>query len=783
LIRRAPLLAAAVAFLAGVGIRDAPGLPPAIALSAAGALLIPPFLGPRRPRAGLAAAAVLVAFFLAGMAAPAAAPRASPALAAALRSNRPLRMVGRVRGIPADRDDTIFLRLAAERLDGRRAAGEGILVRLPRGITAAASRVEGLLPGDRVRIVLTLRRPRSFGNPGAFDYGAHLRRLGILALGWSKSPLLVERLQPGRELPARWVGRLRGRLLRGLGRAVRQPHARGLLGALLLGDRSDLAPEDRERLVRAGTFHLIAVSGLHVGLLAWFVLAAGSVVGLRNRCCRGLALGLLPVYAALTGAGAPVVRAAWMVGFLIAGGLLSRGNSAPNALGAAALLTLAPRPEGIQDPGLQLSFAATAAILLLSRGPVGRRGGRLPGVLAVSGAAFLGVAPLLARSFHRIAPIGILASALCAPLAAAALLAGALAMSLESLVPGLGGPPGRLAGWITVGMLRLAALGEAVPLGSWPTPGPGPAVLVGYYVLLLAACHRGTWTARLRPVLRALLGFALGAVLAGAPGHPARRIELYLLDVGQGESIVLRLPEGIDVLVDGGGLAGTRLDIGAAVVAPALWALGVRRLHRVIVTHPDRDHAGGIPAILERFPVGGIWIPPDPTDGFRELRSRAAGLGIPIREVTAGERAVWSGAEVTVLNPPSKPDAGAPDNERSVVLRVRREGTCLLLTGDAGRPAEARLVEAGLGPCDVLKVGHHGSRSGTGRELLEALRPRLALVSAGAGNSWGHPDLEVLRRLARARVRVLRTDVDGMVSLTIEGRVIGWSTFRARGDE
>lgn len=759
-------------------MRDVSGLHPAIALGVAGGLLMPPFLGRCRPRRGLAAVAILAAFFLAGVAAPAAAPRASPALAAALRSGGPLPVIGRIEGIPADRDGLIFLRLAAESLDGRAAAGEGILVRLPRGITAAAARVEGLLPGDRVRIVLALRRPRSFGNPGAFDYGAYLRRLGILALGWSKSPLLVERLRPGPELPVRWVGRLRGRLLRGLDGAVREPHARGLLGALLLGDRNDLAAEDRERLVRAGTFHLIAVSGLHVGLLAWFVLTAGTAAGIGTRRSRWLAVGVLPVYAALTGAGAPVVRAGWMVGFLIAGGLLSRGRSAPNALGAAALLTLAPRPEGIEDPGLQLSFAATAAILLLaSRGPI-RRGG----VLAVSGAAFLGVAPLLARSFHRVAPVGILASALCAPLAAAALLAGALAMSLESLAPGLGAPAGNLAGWITVAMLRLAALGEAIPLGSWPTPGPGLSVLVGYYLLLLAACLQGQWTSRLRPVLRVLLGLALGAVLAGSPGRSARRTELHVLDVGQGESILLRLPGDIDVLVDGGGLGGARLDVGAAVVAPALWALGVRRLHRVIVTHPDRDHAGGIPAILERFPVGGIWIPPDPAGGFRDLRSRAAQLGIPIREVTAGERAMWSGAHVTVLHPPPDPAPGTPDNERSLVLRIRRDGTCLLLTGDAGRPAEARLLATGLGRCEVLKVGHHGSRSGTGRALLAALRPRIALVSAGAGNSWGHPDLAVLRRLERAGARVLRTDLDGMVSLTLDGRVIGWSTFRARGD-
>ncbi len=238
------------------------------------------------------------------------------------------------------------------------------------------------------------------------------------------------------------------------------------------------------------------------------------------------------------------------------------------------------------------------------------------------------------------------------------------------------------------------------------------------------------------------------------------------------------------MLVDGGGLTHGSLDVGERVVAPALWALGIRRLDLVAGTHAHHDHLGGLPSVVRRFPTARGWLPrgvslqahPD-TLALSQLCRRR---GIPLRQVGRGVVHELGPVRVEVLHPHAEMP-GADPNRASLVLRLEIGRRCILLTGDAGVKVEAALVRAGqVEPCDILKIGHHGSRGASSPGFLGRLRPRIAVVSVGQGNPWGHPHSEVLQAVARAGARTFRTDRHGMISLETDGNWIRWSVRALR---
>ena len=214
-------------------------------------------------------------------------------------------------------------------------------------------------------------------------------------------------------------------------------------------------------------------------------------------------------------------------------------------------------------------------------------------------------------------------------------------------------------------------------------------------------------------------------------------------------------------------------------MVPTLWRLGVRRLRLVVGTHPHHDHLGGLPAVLRRLPTEEVWLPSGtgrPHPDVAAIRQACQDTGSRLRRVGAGLVRRFGGVRLEVLHPPA-PAGVAEANSRSLVLRVHWRRRCLWLTGDAGVPEEMELEDAGsVESCDVLKVGHHGSRSATGVRLVTSLRPRLALISVGEGNRWRHPDPEVLHRLTESGATVLRTDRHGQISVETDGRWLRWST-------
>jgi competence protein ComEC len=797
---RHPLLLAALSFAAGIAISSPGTDPPAVlgaALSlplAALLLLLSAAAGRRRrlARAGYRLAALAAAWVLAGAGAvslrdPAAAGiEALPPVEHALEAGEPVPVEGIVISLPRLREGRLRLRLRPERLDGTPlpgVAGPCVMTLSvggdPRGTVAWS---EHLLPGDRLRASARLRLPRPFRNPGGFDLVRYLRRQGIAVGGSVKSSLLLERLASGPPTPRRALARIRRRLLAPLDRRARRMPGGGpdaLLAAMTWGDRSAVDPRDRQALIASGTYHLLAISGMHVGLVIVSLLAAARAVGLGPATGRAVVLALLPAYAALAGGSAPVVRAVLMAATLIAARAAGRAATPLNALGAALLAVLVVSPVALFDPGLQLSAVATASVLRF--GPALSRLARGPRLLrataAASVASLLGAGPWLARTSHWIAPVGVLANLLAVPLSGLAVLGGAVGCILDAAHPGAGRPALWAAELAARGLVASSRWLATVPGGSWPSAGPAAGVLAAYYLLLAAvACMPPAWR-QLRRLVLGLLVVAALAVGAGAPGTGADGcLRLYVLDVGQGDSILLRLPDGAAVLIDGGGLAGSSFDLGGSVVAPALWALGVRRVDLLVGTHPHHDHLGGLASVIERFPTREVWLGAGPAadPDVAALVRACVQRGARLRHARAGVTRDFGAASLRVLHPTGafpRDDA----NEASLVIEVRYKGRRLLLAGDAGASAERTLALRHLpGRIDILKVGHHGSRTATTAEFLERMRPAWAVISVGERNAWGHPDPEVLGRLADAGVRVRRTDRHGMVTFTTDGRWVAW---------
>jgi competence protein ComEC len=686
----------------------------------------------------------------------------------------PVRLAGTCREVYRDRQGRLMLVVDVDTLTARGTA------RPMRG--RARVEVGGspdavpVAEGDRVGLWADLRPPRGFGNPGAFDAVAHARREGIHALGHCKSLRLVER-EGGdtRWWPARAVSGARAWAARVLDAAILPGQERGLVRAMVLGDRAGVDPETSEAFRIAGTYHVLALSGAQVALLAGLVAVACRRAGSPPGPTLLVLTVALVGYAAFVGGDVPVVRATVMALALLLGRFLDLDGEAANLLGLAAAGLLVHAPSALGDAGFQLSFAATLGLILLTP----RSGGRprlpfrLEYVLAASLAAQAALVPLLAVHFHRLAPAALVLNLVAVPLSAAVLLSGFAVLASSLAVPPLAPWAGDVAWACAHALLRSGEVVRHVPALDVrvATPGPTALFLYGAGLVFFLAGRRRTGLAA------AVAGLAL--VVRG-PGPPAGdgRLHLTALDVGQGDCLVLRSPRGRVWLIDAGGSFGGGFDVGEAVVAPYLWSQGVRALDRLAVTHAHPDHAGGVPSLLRSFRVGEAWegVAPAGDRGYETLDGVLRRAETSRRAVVRGLADSWDGVRVDVLGPP--PPVRRPlktRNDDSVVLAATYGGVTLLLTGDLESTGERT-----LGPvhADVVKVPHHGSRSSSTPGFVSGLRSAVAVVSVGHRSRFGHPHAEVLERYHRAGVRVFRTDRDGATTLITDGDRLWARTWR-----
>jgi competence protein ComEC len=542
-----------------------------------------------------------------------------------------------------------------------------------------------------------------------------------------------------------------------------------LIHALTLDRKADLDPRLRRAFADSGLAHLLAISGLHVALIAgWVVMAAGWLLGRRHAWVAAACASW--GYVALLGLPAPATRSAVFISLKALTGLRQRHPSDGTILSVSALVVLAIDPGAVTDLGAWLSFSAVwgtqRAAAVLS--PAWRR--RQPAVLlATSVGATIATAPITAFAFGAVPLVGILANLVAIPLSAVALPGVFVSLASHTLAGG--------AGLALAALERVADLAAAVP-GGRITGVPGAAFAVPWLLALLAtvwlinggkAARR--WGVGWRPVAYAAsAGWALATLPPAFSRVEQERLVLYFLDVGQGDAIAVQTPRGRWMMVDAGPRT-LRGDAGRRVVLPFLRRHGVRQLDVLVVTHGDADHLGGAPA-LERTLAPSLVLEPGQPLGTRLYLEHLVAVDAegtrwsPTRE---GDSFLLDSVAVTVLHPSDSWIATQLEpNENSVVLRLRYRGFVALLTGDAGHVTEERLLPA-VGRAHLLKVGHHGSAGSTGEAWLETVRPGAAVVSVGQ-NRYGHPDPGVLARLERRGVAVFRTDKGGTVTVRSDGR-------------
>ena len=672
-----------------------------------------------------------------------------------------------------------------------------------------ASRLPEWRVGRRLRMPVTLRRPPRYANFGTPDQSHRLRTRGISLLGSVKSALLVDVMRPaGRR--AEWAAAARAHVRRWIARSVGVHSGRsgGIVTAVLIGDRAGLDPETTRRLQEAGTYHVIAISGGNIAILAGLLVAGLRLAGAGRRGAAFFAAAGLVAYAEVVVPEPSVARATFTgVTFLLARAADLRTRPL-NTLALAGACLVAASPGQLVDPGFQLTFGATLGILAgLPRlagstaastvvdgfgrflGPAARAGVLLLGATICAEAALL---PIAATWFSRISLAGLLLNFAAIPLMTVTQLAGMAAAALAPVWSSGAAAVGYAAHLAAFGIVESARLVDAAPALVIEVARPRPTLSAAYY---------GAWAlflySALRPVRRIALCVAAvstaamfvppgtvgsarwpAAAACAGLGAPERaggaRMRVLFLDVGQADATLVVLPTGRSLLVDAGGAVTGRTDVGRRFVVPAVRAAGVRRLDYLLVTHADPDHIGGAPDVVRELAPREIWegVPVPASRPRAELLALARTASSAWRARYAGDWFADGGAVVRVVHPPP-PDWERPRvrNDDSVVLDLRLGDVSIVLPGDIGSGVEAELA-ATWPPAAirVLKAPHHGSRTSSSAAFLAALDPDLAVVSAGRDSRFGHPHPEVVRRYAAQGAHLLLTGEVGAVSVCTDGR-------------
>lgn len=638
------------------------------------------------------------------------------------------------------------------------------------------------LPGDVVSLEGVLELPPD--DLDGFDYRAYLLGRGIVATMAFPEATLIERGGPSAQRAATM---LQLRLERALRRSLPEPHA-SLAAGIAVGRDDGLASEVVEDFRASGLAHLTAVSGSNVAILSGLVFVVATPLVGRRWAILPAAL-VLSFYLLAAGMAPTVVRSTIMAWTFLAGVWMGRPQGGLAALGLAAIVMTAVDPGLAQDAGFQLSLTATAGLIVLApwiesaltgalrKTRVAGFVGNVPvQAFSYTTAATVATLPIVAATFGRVSIAGLWANVLAEPLFVVAFPLSVLTALVGSANADAGSFAGLLAYYPLDFVLRVASFAGEMPGASVSTSDVGSSIAVAWYGVYVVAgwlLYRRTapdipWTppGNLAVIARrALAAMAAGAMAAwvgaaslGPIGGPGR-LEVVVLDVGQGDATLIRTPAGRNVLVDGG-----PSDIGLARELGAVLPHWERRIDLVLLTHGDEDHVAGLAGLSRRFAVGQAASngAAGGTVAGDLFLARAGG----VRLMEAGETFRIDGVLFEVLWPPV---AATPvnDNDASMVVRVSYGETSVLLTGDIEWPAQARLLEAGAGlAADILKVPHHGAGTSDGA-FFAAIGAEVAVISAGAGNRFGHPAEETLEALEGTTL--YRTDEDGRVRFRSDG--------------
>ena len=650
------------------------------------------------------------------------------------------------------------------------------------GLSSTALDIEGvgavratlrdrLVPGERIVVRGRLEpfdEPRNPGEPSMREIERDDGFAGRLA-----SAHLLSRAPPDPHDVRAWAARLRAAASHRIRESIPEPSATILAGALW-GERGTLPDEIHDAFQATGTVHVLVTAGLHLGIVAGLVAFLLSWLGLHRVAACSIALVLIVAYAWFTGAHLPSERAAAMIGVALLARACGARVTSWNALALAALVVAFLWPAAVDSASFALSFSCVAAIVLFAE-PIAHQLARLPfdervrEALALTCATQIGTWPLTAAVFSTLAPFAILANALVVPLVAVILIGGIATLMLPVVAP-----------LETLLLLTVEAIVRTIATfpGARATLATPPlAAIAGYDVMAIGAAYalRSGRTA----LAAGVLASACAVVALPSLVHFPHALEITHLDVGQADAAVIRTPHDHVILIDTGGelerpgATSNAERAGARIVLGYLRRMGIYRIDLMLLTHPHGDHVGAARPIIDAMPVGMIFDSGQLYAGraYRDAMAAAQAHGIPVVLARRGMR--WTSTDGVALDiiAPSTPflaETGDDVNENSVVLMLHYLSFRELFMGDAGEASEAGLLADGDDlHADVVKVGHHGSRYASTPRFAAAVHPRIALISVGRHNTFGHPAMTTIETWHQIGAGVLRTDRCGAVSLIV----------------
>jgi len=667
--------------------------------------------------------------------------------------------------------------------------------------------------GYRVRLQAKLYRPHNFHNPGAFDYEGYLRRKGVLVTGYVRDADQVHILstEGGNPLMRRF-----DTLREGIGAfldAHTSPPGRGLLKALLIGERGEIPDKTREAFIAAGAVHILAISGLHLGIIVTLIFFA--VQGLLRLSERALlrydirkvaALATFPpllAYILITGFPISTIRAGIMASCFLIAIFIDRYRNPLNTLAFAAFIILLVSPTSLWDPSFQLSFSSVLGIIVITS-PLYRliypqdtltlltrqSGGKIKRAIMLSFiASFAAIAvtsPIVAFHFHRVSIMGLISNAVIIPIIGLGVLPlGLLSLPLIPIFPSGGALLAQAAAALAQGGIKAMELISSLPFAATYLPGPTVLEMILFYGLIGALL----WIKR--PFVKKT-AVALILVIAlfdlsywGLRGYAQNGLRATFLDVGQGDCALIEFPGGKRMLIDGGGLYGD-FDVGEKVVAPFLWKRRILQVNYLVVSHPEPDHYKGLIFIAQHFRPREFWHSGLTSDAssYRELLTVIQKKGIRMVQVEDGFVRSIGGVGLEALHPvegwmPGDRQKRGWVNNNSLVLRMTFGEYTFLFTGDIEGEAETRLLKAGKElRAHVLKVPHHGSKTSSTYSFAKEVSPRYAVFPVGYKNIFHFPSRRVVSRYESCGCQILRTDLDGAITVTSDGKNVQVKTYQ-----
>jgi competence protein ComEC len=701
-------------------------------------------------------------------------------------------VAGRIESEPVRKGTRSEMVVHAEMI-ARRTNSEHVSRRLLVHVVKSARWVNGdsLQTGDGVRFSGTLEPLPGARNPGEFDYGRYLALNGIqgfIIVRDSNAIALKERSN-GPGLSA-IIGHAQNEIFGAFDRYHKTEEA-GYLKGVVFGYRADLSAEIKESFMNTGTTHILAVSGSNVVVVA---LIFSSLIGFlrvsRKTATLLTFIGLL-WYMVITGLSPSVIRATIMGSAILGGTLLGRKGDVYNSLGFAALVMLIWDPMYLFDVGFQLSFAAVISIVYyypklepliemlpakLIRNGLVKSGLQL---FFVSLAAQIGTMPFTAFYFGRVSVVAVVANLIVVPVSSINVLLGFATVAFSFISDWIAGSYAALDNLIVSLLLKFVLWCSKVPFAYVETMRVGGAFTAIYYASVTAIFSIRKPRLLVRSIV-ALLVVMVFAVLREVLADTKPRLTATVIDVGQGDAILLELPNHHSVLIDTGPKFMTD-DSGERMIAPLLKRKGIAALDAIVLTHPHDDHIGGCKFLMDNFKAGSLILSDStvPSRPFGEILTHAREKGIPILLARAGESLQFdSTTRIFVLH--AAPKARPRDlNDQSIVLKVVYGQSALLLTGDASTRVEGELLEAGdvVLSSDVIKVAHHGAVTSSCAEFLEAVKPTLALISVGRENKFKHPSPVTLSRYESMGSETRRTDLCGALVIASDGshfRTVSW---------